>query len=70
MSRPQTDGSCCNGTGFADYAAVPCPNPRCPVPSGWTTPDPMTGCPCGPMPSADGYVWGCPVHDPRTEETR
>lgn len=20
---------CCNGTGFADYAAVPCPNPTC-----------------------------------------
>jgi hypothetical protein len=22
------------------------------------------GCPCGPMPAADGYVHGCPVHDP------
>lgn len=32
---PQTDGSCCNGTGFADRAAVPCPNPHCPVPSPW-----------------------------------
>lgn len=28
--RGQT-GSCCNGTGFADYAAVPCPNPACPT---------------------------------------
>lgn len=37
-------------------------------------PDPMTGCPCGPMPMADGYVYGCPVHDPnppvRNEEGR
>lgn len=24
--------TCCNGTGYADYAAVPCPNPKCPVP--------------------------------------
>lgn len=23
--------ACCDGTGFADYAAVPCPDPRCPV---------------------------------------
>lgn len=23
--------SCCDGTGFADYAAVPCPNPSCPT---------------------------------------
>lgn len=23
--------TCCNGTGFADYAAVPCPDPKCPV---------------------------------------
>ncbi len=22
------------------------------------------GCPCGPMPMADGFVYGCPVHDP------
>lgn len=22
---------CCDGTGFADYAPVPCPNPECPV---------------------------------------
>lgn len=22
------------------------------------------GCPCGPMSTADGYVYGCPVHDP------
>lgn len=22
---------CCDGTGYADYAAVPCPNPKCPV---------------------------------------
>lgn len=22
---------CCGGTGLADYAAVPCPNPDCPV---------------------------------------
>jgi hypothetical protein len=22
---------CCEGTGFADYAAVPCPNPSCPT---------------------------------------
>jgi hypothetical protein len=29
---PATDSSCCDGTGYADYAAVPCPNPRCPVP--------------------------------------
>jgi hypothetical protein len=25
------ESECCNGTGLADYAAVPCPNPRCPV---------------------------------------
>jgi hypothetical protein len=24
--------TCCDGTGFADYAAVPCPDPKCPVP--------------------------------------
>lgn len=23
--------TCCGGTGFADYAAVPCPDPTCPV---------------------------------------
>lgn len=23
--------SCCGGTGLADYAAVPCPAPDCPV---------------------------------------
>lgn len=28
---------CCDGTGFADYAAVPCPNPECPV---WKSPQP------------------------------
>ena len=22
---------CCGGTGLADYAAVPCPDPECPV---------------------------------------
>jgi hypothetical protein len=22
---------CCQGTGFADFAAVPCPNPSCPT---------------------------------------
>lgn len=22
--------SCCGGSGFADYAAVPCPDPECP----------------------------------------
>lgn len=22
---------CCGGSGFADYAAVPCPNPSCPT---------------------------------------
>lgn len=22
---------CCDGSGLADYAAVPCPNPACPV---------------------------------------
>lgn len=26
-----TASSCCNGSGYADYAAVPCPNPSCPV---------------------------------------
>jgi hypothetical protein len=27
---PDTAGAkCCNGTGFADYASVPCPNPEC-----------------------------------------
>lgn len=26
--------TCCNGTGLADYAAVPCPNPKCPVTGG------------------------------------
>ncbi len=24
----------------------------------------VSRCPCGPMPQADGYVRGCPVHDP------
>ncbi len=33
MTAPQTDGSCCNWSGVADYAAVPCPNPRCPAPT-------------------------------------
>lgn len=27
-----SESDCCNGTGYADYAAVPCPNPDCPVP--------------------------------------
>lgn len=27
-----TPPACCDGTGLADYAAVPCPNPDCPVP--------------------------------------
>ena len=27
----QLISTCCNGTGFADYAAVPCPSPSCPV---------------------------------------
>lgn len=39
----------------------------------WATVD-YRGCPCGPMPQADGYAYGCPVHDPnpptRNEETR
>jgi hypothetical protein len=26
--------TCCNGSGLADYAAVPCPDPACPVPPG------------------------------------
>ena len=26
---PATANPCCNDTGYADYAAVPCPNPRC-----------------------------------------
>lgn len=31
---------CCQGTGFADYAAVPCPNPQCPTKSpNWPTPE-------------------------------
>ena len=25
------DPACCGGTGYADYAAVPCPDPKCPV---------------------------------------
>jgi hypothetical protein len=37
--KPVVTSDCCVGTGFADYAAVPCPNPKCPVPpmSGATT---------------------------------
>jgi hypothetical protein len=23
--------TCCDGTGYADYAAVPCPKPHCPA---------------------------------------
>jgi hypothetical protein len=30
---PTSTSTCCDGTGFADYAAVPCPNPTCPVPT-------------------------------------
>lgn len=30
MSKHESD--CCDGTGMADYAAVPCPDPTCPVP--------------------------------------
>lgn len=33
MSDRQTDGLCCDWTGVADHAAVPCPNPHCPVPT-------------------------------------
>lgn len=29
--RPEVPSECCGGTGFADFAAVPCPNPACPV---------------------------------------
>jgi hypothetical protein len=33
------DSMCCNGTGFADYAAVRCPAPDCPVPEAqWRKP--------------------------------
>lgn len=32
-AEPPPSSSCCNGTGLADYAAVPCPNPSCPVPA-------------------------------------
>lgn len=27
----RTSSTCCNGTGMADYASVPCPNPKCPA---------------------------------------
>jgi hypothetical protein len=34
---------CCNGTGYADFAAVPCPNPRCTAPPrGRRVPDEST----------------------------
>jgi hypothetical protein len=29
--RPAIASECCDGSGLADYAAVPCPNPKCPV---------------------------------------
>ena len=30
--EPAPAAGCCDGTGLADFAAVPCPNPDCPVP--------------------------------------
>lgn len=34
---PAVGASCCGGTGTADYAAVPCPNPHCPAHGSDTT---------------------------------
>jgi hypothetical protein len=63
---------CLRNTGGAHRAH--CPDFATVVPAGATArlenlswirrPDPFDGCLCGPMPSADGYVYGCPVHDP------
>lgn len=30
-AAPAEVPKCCNGTGYADYAAVPCRDPKCPV---------------------------------------
>ena len=32
LDGPPVEPDCCGGTGYADYASVPCPNPQCPVP--------------------------------------
>lgn len=32
VAATRVPSDCCDGTGYADYAAVRCPNPKCPVP--------------------------------------
>lgn len=39
----RVDSACCDGTGYADYAAVRCPAPDCPVPEAqWRAEVPAT----------------------------
>lgn len=39
LYRAMVSAPCCNGSGLADYAAVPCPNPDCPVPAPGSEPE-------------------------------
>lgn len=39
LYRAMVTAPCCNGTGMADYAAVPCPAPDCPVPAPESPPE-------------------------------
>lgn len=39
LYRAMVTAPCCNGSGLADYAAVPCPNPDCPVPAPGSEPE-------------------------------
>lgn len=32
LENEPVSSDCCDGTGFADYASIQCPNPDCPVP--------------------------------------
>ncbi len=55
---PQTDGTCCDWSGVADYAAVPCPNPDCPTMAGFVVGAPPEGCHyCGVERRDHGQRW-------------
>lgn len=55
LYRALVTAPCCNGTGMADYAAVPCPAPDCPFPQPDSPPE------AGPRPGR--HLSECPLSD-------
>lgn len=55
LYRALITAPCCNGTGMADYAAVPCPAPDCPVPPPGSPPE------AGPRPGR--HLSECPLSE-------